>query len=218
MNPADDPTRPDAARSILLIIDVQADFTLPGAPAEVPGTFAALRRMQSVLHAFRGAVLPVIHIVRLYPADGTGADLCRREAVRAGRRVVRPGDPGAELVEPLAPAGARLDPEVLLRGELQPLGEREWAMYKPRWGAFYRTPLEKTLQRMGVNTVVVCGCNFPNCPRASIYEASERDLRIVFVADAVSGFYDRARQELENIGVRVWAAEECVRWLRESVK
>jgi nicotinamidase-related amidase len=218
MNPAGDPTRPDAARSLLLTIDVQADFTLPGAAAEIPGTAAALPRMQQLVGAFREAARPVVHVVRLYQTDGTDVDLCRREAVREGWRVVRPGDSGAELVEPLVPAGARLDPEVLLRGELQPLGKSEWAMYKPRWGAFFRTPLEKNLQQMGVNTLVVCGCNFPNCPRASIYEASERDLRIIFVADATSGFYDRARQELENIGVRVWTAAECVQWLRESVK
>jgi len=49
----------------------------------------------------------------------------------------------------------------------------EWIMYKPRWGAYYNTILEKYLHNIGVNTVVVGGCNFPNCPRATIYEASE---------------------------------------------
>ena len=68
-------------------------------------------------------------------------------------------------------------------------------------GAFYRTPLEEHLCGLRVNTVVVCGCNFPNCPRATIYEASERDLRAVIVADATSGLYERGLQELENIGV-----------------
>ena len=53
-------------------------------------------------------------------------------------------------------------------------------MYKPRWGAFYNTLLEKQLHNMKVNSLVVCGCNFPNCPRTTIYEASERDFKIVF--------------------------------------
>jgi len=48
---------------------------------------------------------------------------------------------------------------------------------------------------------VFCGCNFPNCPRTSIYEASERDFRTVIVEDAISGLYERGRQELINIGV-----------------
>jgi hypothetical protein len=30
---------------------------------------------------------------------------------------------------------------------------------------------------LGVNTVVVCVCNFPNCPRTTIYEASEREMK-----------------------------------------
>jgi nicotinamidase-related amidase len=57
-------------------------------------------------------------------------------------------------------------------------------MYKPRWRAFYNTLLEKHLHNLDVNTVVVCGCNFPNCPRTTIYEASERDFRIILAKDA----------------------------------
>ena len=102
----------------------------------------------------------------------------------------------------MAPDGApKLDAEQLLGGELQPLGPVEWAMYKPRWGAFYETPLEAHLRGFGVDTIALCGANFPNCPRTSIYEASERDFRIVVAVDAVSGIYDRGREELEGIGV-----------------
>lgn len=55
------------------------------------------------------------------------------------------------------------------------------------------------------------GCNFPNCPRASIYEASERDFRVVVIADATSGFDERAQRELENIGVSVRSTEGYLR-------
>jgi hypothetical protein len=65
---------------------------------------------------------------------------------------------------------------------------------------------------MGEDYTAFAGCNFPNCPRTSIYEASERDFRIVVIDDAVSGLYDRGRAELEGIGVRVMP-EEC--FLRE---
>jgi len=66
---------------------------------------------------------------------------------------------------------------------------------------------------MNVNTVVVCGCNFPNCPRATVYEASERDLRVMLVADALSGLYEQGRKELENIGVQVASTNSCLDWL-----
>src|SRR5690349_14367644 len=57
----------------------------------------------------------------------------------------------------------------------------------PRWGAFFGTSLTEQLVENRVDTVVVTGCNFPNCPRTSIYEASERDFRILLVEDAMSG-------------------------------
>lgn len=43
------------------------------------------------------------------------------------------------------------------------------------------------------------GCNFPNCPRTSIYEASERDFRTVLVRDAISGLYERGEHEREFV-------------------
>lgn len=76
-------------------------------------------------------------------------------------------------------------------------------MYKPRWGAFYKTRLETFLKDRGIDTLVFTGCNFPNCPRASIYQASERDFRIVLVKDAMSQLYPTAEQEMKNIGVNL---------------
>ena len=70
-------------------------------------------------------------------------------------------------------------------------------------GAFFQTPLEGHLERNGINTLVFSGCNFPNCPRTSIYEASERDFRVVLARDAVSGLCDKGVDELVGIGVTV---------------
>jgi nicotinamidase-related amidase len=194
-------TAPRFETAALVTIDVQRD-TLDGRPLEIPGTSAALAAMTALADAFRRAGRPIVHVVRLYREDGSNADLCRRELVEGGARILAPGDEGAELAPGLAPDGAPgLDAEALLAGELHPLGPAEWAMYKPRWGAFYETPLEDHLRGLGVNTLAFCGANFPNCPRTSIYEASERDFRIVVAPDAVSGIYDRGRAELEGIGV-----------------
>ena len=86
---------------------------------------------------------------------------------------------------------------------MQHVGSSEWIIYKPRWGAFYNTGLEPHLRDLGVTTLVFTGCNYPNCPRTSMYEASERDFRVLAVGDAISGFDARGRTELENIGVVV---------------
>ena len=52
--------------------------------------------------------------------------------------------------------------------------------------------------------------NFPNCPRTSIYEASERDFRVVLAEDAVSGLYDKGREELRDTGVQLLSTAEIV--------
>ena len=108
----------------------------------------------------------------------------------------------------------QLDAALLLAGRPQSLGAHEVAIYKPRWGAFYRTPLEKYLRERGISTVVFAGCNFPNCPRTSIYEASERDFRVVAIRDAISGLYERGERELLNIGVQLLTAEEVTSSVR----
>jgi nicotinamidase-related amidase len=128
--------------------------------------------------------------------------------------MVMPGSDGAELMDELKPSSSiRLESDLLLSGNPQQLGPMEWIMYKPRWGAFYNTLLEKHLHDLGVNTVAVCGCNFPNCPRTTIYEASERDFKTVLAKDGTSAVYDIGLQELKNIGVSIMSTDECVTWL-----
>lgn len=208
--------RPQRDAAGLLTIDTQNDFTKPGAPAEIEGTAEAVPRMQRLVESFRTKGAPIVHVVRLYRPDGTNVDRCRREAVESGTEIVRPGTEGAELVEELKPkADVQLEADRLLAGGFQHVGPGEWIMYKPRWGAFYSTDLEDFLADRSVNTVVVCGCNFPNCPRTTVYEASERDYRIVFVPDATSGTYRKGLDELEAIGVAVMDAEAASEWILE---
>lgn len=97
---------------------------------------------------------------------------------------------------------------------MQTIGANEVVIYKPRWGAFYKTPLEQYLSEQNISTLIFCGCNFPNGPRASIYEASERDFRVVLVDDAVSGLYDQGRHEMRNIGIELLSTSQVI----EAVK
>lgn len=196
-------TAPDLAAAALITIDTQRDV-LDGGTLEIPGTSAALPAMLALVQAFRRTGRPIVHVVRLYRPDGSNADLPRRRALQDGAPMLTVGSPGAQIARELLPDPAlQLDDELLLGGGLQALAPGELAMYKPRWGAFYRTPLEGHLRGAAVNTVVFCGANFPNCPRTSIYEASERDFRVLLVRDAVSGLYERGEQELANIGVGI---------------
>ncbi|HEY7069188.1 MAG TPA: isochorismatase family protein [Acidimicrobiales bacterium] len=151
----------------LVTIDVQVD-TLDGQPLEIGGTSAALPRMAELCTRFRSAQRPIVHVVRLYLADGSNAETSRQSLVRGPVPILRPGTPGRMIAPELVPSAASdLDDDLLLAGGIQELGPSEVA----------------------------------NCPRTSMYEASERDYGVVLVDDAISGLYDRGRQELTGIGV-----------------
>ncbi len=209
-------TRPLAGSAALVLIDVQRDFVdLPGNDAAMPvaGTRAAIPAMAKLATAFRERGLPIVHVIRLYRPDGSNADPVRRQSIERGARIAVPGSAGSQIAAALLPNAVELDHPLLLAGGLQQIGATEHVMYKPRWGAFYDTNLDRHLRESGSNTLVFAGCNFPNCPRTSIYEASERDFRIVLVSDAISGLYDRGIQECRAIGVEVLGLSETLDWL-----
>jgi len=209
-------TTPHLDRAALITIDVQHDV-LDGQPLEIAGSSAALPAMGELAQAFRACERPIVHIVRLYRPDGSNVDVCRREDVMRGWQALAPDSDGAQLAAGLAPADhKRLDAELLLGGAIQRLGEAEVVIYKPRWGAFYETPLHDHLRSLDVDTLVFCGVNFPNCPRTSIYEASERDFRIVVAINAIAGLYERGTRELANIGVTVGPAGDVISQLRAA--
>jgi nicotinamidase-related amidase len=211
-----DHSAPDFSSAALITIDVQVD-TLDGERLEIAGTSAAVPQIAALAAGFRAAGLPIVHVVRLYERDGSNADLCRRGLIESGIEILAPGSRGSQLAPGILEAGAGpLDPDILLEGRPQEIGPGEVVLYKPRWGAFYATKLEGHLQRGGISTLVFCGCNFPNCPRTSIYEASERDFRIALAEDAISGLYDRGRDELQNIGVRLMPAAEIIESLTRA--
>ena len=206
---ANDPyTSADFSSVALLTIDVQRDV-LDGGAIELPGTSAVLPRLHGLVEAFRRAGQPIVHVVRLYEAGGHNADLCRRARIEGGAQLLCPGTLGAELAEELRPEGAPgLDAELLLTGGLQELGPGEAVLYKPRWNAFYGTRLDEHLRGVGVSSLVVAGCNFPNCPRATLLDASCRDFRLALATDAVSRLEDRDLAQMADIGVALLGVEE----------
>jgi nicotinamidase-related amidase len=206
-------TRPQPGSAALVLIDVQRDFYADDAPLPVEGTAAAIPAMARLATEFRDRALPIVHVVRLYRPDGSNADMVRKQAIEQGARVAVPGSAGSQIAAELLTNPVELDHELLLSGEFQQVGAREHVMYKPRWGAFYQTKLEQHLRDTGSNTMVFAGCNFPNCPRTSIYEASERDFRIMLVSDAVSGLDDRGIKECRAIGVDVRDLSATLAWL-----
>jgi len=201
-------TKPDFDHAALLIIDMQNDFALPGSIMEVYGTYNVIPTVKKVLRLFRTYKKPIFHMVRLYKEDGSNADICRKETIEQGEEIASPNSDGAEIVEDLKPGICTLRASQLLQGKIQTLTPFEYVLYKPRWGAFYETSLEKFLKKLSINTLIIAGCNFPNCPRATLYEASQRDFKIVMIDDAVSGLYEKGIEEIERIGGSIFSVEK----------
>lgn len=211
--------RPDYTHSALLIIDFQNDCILPGAPFQIAENIALLPTLARLCKGVRDAGLPVIHIVRGYLADGTNADLCRRHALEEGLALFRPNTEGADFPSALKPPKAPpLDWQALLKGEIQALGPHDHVIYKPRWGAFYKTPLEDFLHTNNIHTLIVAGCNYPNCPRTTLYEASERDFRLVLATDAMSRLDKQGCEDMTNIGVQLASTTDILTALQAALQ
>jgi nicotinamidase-related amidase len=204
-----DYTAPSWGSAALVVIDLQLEF-MDGGALPVPGTSQIVGPVADVAAAFRAAGLPIVHVVRFYEPGGSDTDLPRRAAVEAGAKVTAPGSTASQIPAAVLPVPTLLQPEVLLAGQPQQLGPNEVVFFKPRWSAFYRTELESWLRERQVSTVVVAGCNLPNCPRATLFDASERDFRTVLVTDAVSQSTPERLADLQNIGVTLLSVSELV--------
>jgi len=206
---------PEKGKAALITISAQHDFVQTGSPLCAKGHIRAVPALSRVVQGFRRQGAPIFHSVRLYRADGSNAEPCRRSAFEEGLRILMPGTSGAELIDEIkADATSRLDPQLLLSGKLQDLGGNEFVFYRPRWGAFHHTCLEEELARRQINTVVICGFSFSTGTRATIYEASARDLRIILVPDAVCNGTEAGIAELGRIGVYLMSSDYCLEWIQ----
>ena len=152
----------------LLIIDMQRDFVLPGAPLCVAGALPSVPVVRRLLDRARDRGWPVFHVVREHAPDGGDAEPCRRHLFSAGGGVCVAGTTGAAVVDELTPLP----------------GERK--LVKTRFSGFYRTSLEDELRALGVSTVLVAGTQYPNCVRGTAVDALYRDFRVIVVSDACS--------------------------------
>lgn len=129
----EDGISPRFDQSALIAIDTQID-TLDGQPLEIPGTTAALPAIATLTQSFRTSGRPIIHVVRLYLADGSNAEPSRSSRMSGDTPILRPGHEG-RLIAPeiLVDVPGELDGDLLLSGGIQSLGPNEVVIFKPRW-------------------------------------------------------------------------------------
>jgi nicotinamidase-related amidase len=171
----------------LVIVDMQNDFVLPDAPQCVAGAMAILPNLKRVLDSFRSCSRPVFHVVREYRADGSDIEAPRRHGFLTDRSYAVPGTRGCDIVDELTPI------------------EGEYRIVKNRFSAFMNTELDLILRRLGIGRIVVCGIQYPNCIRATIFDGVSLGYDVALVTDATGAQTEDVAQanihDIANIGV-----------------
>ena len=183
-------------KTALLIIDMQKDFCLPGAPFEVYGAMKVSEKIKEALEACREYGLPVVHVFRYYRADGSDVELTRYDGfVKAGTSLVR-GTESAEILDDLKPV------------------DGEYLVVKQRWSAFFQTELDLLLRRLGVDQVVVTGVQTPNCIRGTVWDANSLDYEVIVLTDGTGAKTDAVHEanllDMKNIGIQLITTEEFI--------
>lgn len=180
----------------LIIIDMQKDFVLPGAPVCVSGAYATIPRIRRLLDYFRQQGLPVFHVTREHRADGSDVEITRLHRFLAGTPHTVAGTEGCEIVDGLTPA------------------EGEYRIVKRRFSAFMNTELDCILRRIGVSCLIICGTQYPNCVRATIFDAVSYGYHVINITDASSAETEEIKEanilDIRNIGVRCLCTDEFI--------
>jgi len=204
-----EPIELDWSSTALLIIDMQRDFLEPGGFGETLGNDVsqlarAVQPTAALLKAARAMGMLVIHTREGHLPDLSDAPPAK---IERGAPSLRIGDPG--------PMG-----RILIRGEaghdiipaLYPEDD-EIVVDKPGKGAFYATELGDTLQKYGIENLLVCGVTTEVCVNTTVREANDRGYRCVVLSDGCASYFP----EFHEMGLKMIKAQGGIfGWVSDS--
>ena len=163
------------AQSALLVLDMQDYFIEAASHAWVPSAAAILPGIQALVEAYQGRGWPVIFTQHLNtPADAGQMAAWWRELLTAE-------NPLSQVTPQLEPAQGQVIP-------------------KSQYDAFYATPLEARLRKLGVSQVVVCGLMTHLCCETTARSAFVRGFEVFFCVDGTATYNeDFHRASLLNL-------------------
>ena len=177
-------------KTVLIIIDMQNDFVLPDAPQCIAGAEAIVPNIQKVLELFRSKNLPVFHIYREYREDGSDIEKTRLDDFLTQHKYCVPHTKGCEIIDELIPI------------------EGEYKIVKNRFSGFMQTELDFILRCLGIEKIVICGVQYPNCIRATIFDGVALGYDVTLITDATAAQTEEIAKanivDIANIGV------ECI--------
>jgi biuret amidohydrolase len=188
----------DAARSALIVVDVQRFFARPEYPfaqvfeKTVPGVTTdyfrrvdatVLPNIQRLLACFRARKLPIIYFaVGCHAPDGRDLPTWMREfdevsLMLNGQRVCPPvGDPSGAIEDRVTPLPA------------------EMVLTKSSSGPSASTNLEQVLRNLGVLSLVVCGLTTAVCVSQTAREMADLGFPVIVAEDACTELSDESHR------------------------
>lgn len=179
----------DAAKTVVLVVDMQNDFGSKGgmfdrAGIDISGIQKAVGPTAKVLAAAREAGIQIIYLKMGYKPDLS--DLGAPDSVNRTRHLrLHVGDTVT------APDGRQS--RVLIRDtwntdivpQLRPDAGDD-VIYKTRFSGFYETDLDARLKKLGATHLVITGCTTSICVDSTVRDAMFRDYLCVLIADCMS--------------------------------
>lgn len=177
----------DAAKTALLIVDMQNDFCTEGGWMHARGiditpNRAPIAPLQGLVSAFRSAALPVIwlnwgvrkDLLNIHPSlrhahNPTGLEPDLARPVPGTRsEVIAAGSWGAQVVDELNP------------------GDADIQITKHRFSGFWDTETDSVLRNLGITTLLICGVNMDQCVMTTLEDASFLGYDTILVQDCTA--------------------------------
>lgn len=184
------------ADKALLIIDMQNDFVDPKGVLCVAGakaTIPAIADMANYARSKKDWV--VIYIVREHQTNGLDVDQPRVPLFTDGK-------PG--YCVPGTWGGAIVDGLEVKDGDL--------VVAKTRNSAFFQTPLDNILRRLGVKTCVLAGTQYPNCVRGTANDAMSLNYETICALECCSAKTPEVAEhnifDMRNMGIKCLPVSE----------
>jgi len=189
-------------KTALIMIDMQNDFVLPDTPQCIDGAVTILPNLQKILETFRENVLPVFHVYREYREDGSDIEKTRLNDFINVQKYCVPNTHGCDIVDALTPV------------------EGEYKIVKNRFSGFMQTELDFILRRLDIQRIVVCGIQYPNCIRATVFDGVALGYDVTLVTDATAAKTNEIAQaniiDIRNIGVDCIDTNMCISKMRRD--
>jgi nicotinamidase-related amidase len=175
----------DAAKTALIVIDMQRDFVEPGGFGESLGNNVGLLKaivptVRNLIAWCRDHGVRVFHTREAHRADLSDCPPSKRLRGNPNLRIGDPssmgrilidGEPGNDIVPELAPIAG------------------ETVIVKPGKGAFYATALGDILRLQGITHLLFAGVTTEVCVQTTMREANDRGYDCLLIEDATESYF-----------------------------